>query len=46
MEYIHNNKNALIVLHEIYGVNNFIEDVCTRYHRLGFDVYRNNLLKK
>lgn len=46
MEYIHNNKNALIVLHEIYGVNEFIKDVCTRYHRIGFDVYSPNLLNK
>lgn len=46
MEYIHNNKNALIVLHEIYGVNEFIEGVCTRYHRIGFDVYSPNLLNK
>lgn len=46
MEYIHNNKNALIVLHEIYGVNEFVEDVCTRYHRIGFDVYSPNLLNK
>lgn len=46
MEYIHNNKSAIIVLHEIYGVNKFIEDVCEQYHRIGFDVYSPNLLNK
>lgn len=28
-----------MILHEIYGVNRFIEDVCDEYHRLGFDVF-------
>ncbi len=34
-----NNRNAVIILHEIYGVNRFIEDVCSEYHMLGFDVF-------
>lgn len=46
MNYIKNNKNALIVLHEIYGVNKFIEDVCVQYQKQDFDAYCPNLLDK
>lgn len=35
---------AMIVLHEIYGVNRFIQDVCKEYEQQGFDVYCPNLL--
>lgn len=46
MNYIKNNKNALIVLHEIYGINKFIDDVCVQYQKEDFDVYCPNLLDK
>lgn len=46
MNYLKNNKHALIILHEIYGVNKFIEDVCIQYHKEGFDVYSPNLINK
>lgn len=36
---ISNNKSAVIILHEIYGANNFIEDICSEYHMQGFDVF-------
>lgn len=35
---------AVIILHEIYGVNTHISDVCKWYHALGYDVYCPNLL--
>lgn len=41
---IQNNKNAIIVLHEIYGVNRFIEEQCHKYIEDGYDVYCPNLL--
>jgi hypothetical protein len=31
---IRNKRKAVIILHEIYGVNRFIEDVCAEYHML------------
>jgi len=37
---ISNNKKAVIILHEIYGINRFIKDVCSEYHILGFDLYK------
>ena len=33
------NMNVIIVLHEIYGKNSFIEEECKKYENLGFDVY-------
>jgi len=33
------HANALIILHEIYGANRFIEDLCTEYHLQGFDIF-------
>ena len=41
---MNDNKTAIIVLHEIYGVNNFILDVCQQYHLEGHDVFCPNLL--
>lgn len=35
---------AIIVLHEIYGINNFIMDVCHQYYAEGYDVYCPDLL--
>jgi len=35
---------ALIVLHEIYGINEFIEMTCLQYQRKGFDVFCPDLL--
>ncbi|BBF43703.1 hypothetical protein lbkm_2391 [Lachnospiraceae bacterium KM106-2] len=42
--YLDNNSYALVVLHEIYGVNQFIQEVCEFYHTEGFDVYCPNLI--
>jgi dienelactone hydrolase len=45
-EYKNNSKIAVLVLHEIYGVNRFMDDVCKEYHRQGFDVFCPNLLRR
>ncbi|BCJ98553.1 dienelactone hydrolase family protein [Anaerocolumna chitinilytica] len=34
-----NKKNAVIILHEIYGINSFIEGICNDYKLQGFDVF-------
>jgi dienelactone hydrolase len=36
--------NAIIILHEIYGINAHIEEVCAEYRKYGYDVYCPNLL--
>jgi len=43
---ISNNKKAVIILHEIYGANRFIEDVCSEYHMRGFDVFCPEMLRR
>ncbi|POT59467.1 hypothetical protein C3432_01705 [Citrobacter amalonaticus] len=40
------NDNAVIVLHEIYGINNHIKSFCEEYHKSGFDVYCPNFLNR
>ena len=39
-------KNAVLVLHEIYGINRHIREVCGRYHSLGYDIHCPNLLER
>ena len=43
---INNNKSAVIVLHEIYGINRFIQDVCFEYHMQELDVFCPDMLKR
>lgn len=38
------NRNALIILHEIYGINSFIKEQGQKYTDIGFDVYCPDLL--
>jgi len=45
-EYKNGNEAAIIILHEIYGINRFIEEVCIQYHNDGFDVFCPQLLGK
>ncbi len=45
-EYINNNNKAMILLHEIYGINKHIEEVCQYYLNKGYDVYCPNLLSR
>lgn len=40
------NKQAIIVLHEIYGINGFINGVCRRFEHAGFDVFCPNLVNR
>lgn len=44
IKYINNSETAIVVLHEIYGRNDFIKEVCAEYSKEGFDVYCPNLL--
>jgi dienelactone hydrolase len=46
MEIKNGKLNALIVLHEIYGINRFIEDICVDYAQLGYDVFCPNMLER
>lgn len=43
-----NNRSdsAIIVLHEIYGINHHMKDVCQSFSESGFDVYCPNLLER
>lgn len=43
---LHNNNKAMIVLHEIYGVNEFIKSKCQKFFEEGYDVYCPNLLHR
>lgn len=36
---------AIVLLHEIYGINQFMRDLCEEYHAWGCDIYCPNLLK-
>ena len=45
IEYVAGNKTAIILLHEIYGLNRFIMDTALQYHSEGYDVHCPNLLK-
>lgn len=33
------NKQAIIVLHEIYGINEFLKSTCEKFKDAGFDVF-------
>ncbi len=38
------SDTAIVVLHEIYGINRHIHDICNRYGQDGYDVYCPNLI--
>lgn len=40
----HPADTAIVICHEIYGVNEHISEVCQRYRNRGYDVYCPNLL--
>lgn len=44
IKYTYKSKIAIVVLHEIYGVNNFIKDICQKYYQDGYDVFCPELL--
>ena len=43
---LNQNKQAIIILHEIYGINSFILEKCQKYHSEGYDIYCPNLISK
>ncbi|MCC0666973.1 dienelactone hydrolase family protein [Clostridioides sp. ZZV14-6153] len=44
IKYTHKSKIAIVVLHEIYGIDNFIKDICQKYYQDGYDVFCPELL--
>lgn len=46
LTYQNNSKTAIVVLHEIYGVNQHMRDVCGRLSNIGYDVMCPNLLDR
>lgn len=40
------NDNAIILLHEIYGINDYIKKMCDIYHGAGFDIFCPDLLMR
>lgn len=40
------NKNAIVILHEIYGINDFIQTQCQTYREAGYDVFCPNLIDR
>lgn len=45
MEELSDNRKAIILLHEIYGINEFIKNTCKAYRLKGFDVYCPDMLR-
>jgi dienelactone hydrolase len=43
---ISNNKVAILLLHEIYGINPFIEKISSEFKKEGFDVFSPNMLHR
>ena len=41
-----NSKQAIVILHEIYGVNKFIKDQCQKFIEAGYDVFCPNMIAK
>lgn len=40
------NKQAIIIIHEIYGINQFIKNVCEKIRLAEYDIYCPNLIGK
>ncbi|WP_088186724.1 dienelactone hydrolase family protein [Desulfosporosinus sp. FKA] len=45
LDYIRGKESVIIVLHEIYGINPYIEWVCEHYSEAGYDVLCPNFIK-
>lgn len=45
LTYLNNCEDAIIVVHEIYGINQHIKDTCQRLSDYGFDILCPSLLK-
>lgn len=46
LKLLSDNENAVVVLHEIYGVNAHIKKMCNIYHHSGFDVFCPDFLNR
>jgi len=46
MSFLKHSDTAIIVLHEIYGVNSHILEVCEYYKKAGFDIICPNMLNR
>jgi len=44
MKIINNSNSVIIVLHEIYGINQHMKMVCNKFSNLGYDVICPNLI--
>ncbi|HEX3011415.1 MAG TPA: dienelactone hydrolase family protein [Syntrophomonadaceae bacterium] len=45
LTYLNKSDTAILVLHEIYGINQHIKDMCLSLSRHGFDVFAPNMLQ-
>ncbi len=45
MKILNNSDAAIIVVHEIYGINQHIKEVCQGLSKLGYDIFCPDLLK-
>ena len=41
-----NGKQAIIVLHEIYGINKFIKEQCQKFREAGYAVFCPNIIER
>jgi len=41
-----NKKQAIIVIHEIYGINEFMKQQCLKFKEAGYDVFCPNMINK
>jgi Dienelactone hydrolase and related enzymes len=46
LEYKNGNQQAVLLLHEIYGMNQHMEEVCNYYSSMGYDVYCPNMIER
>ena len=46
MRIVNNSDSAIIVLHEIYGINEHIKNVCIGFSAKGYDVICPNLINR
>jgi len=45
-QYISGNSTAIVILHEIYGLNDFMKDIAKKYHQMGCDIFCPNFYEE
>ncbi|PJI10075.1 MULTISPECIES: dienelactone hydrolase family protein [Clostridium] len=45
MKIINNSDSVIIVLHEIYGINKYIDEICMKFSKLNYDIICPNLIE-